>query len=101
MDERTFTTLELEALVNRLARHVQTPLGRNRVMALVPSTDRDQINRALDLTSECVGYIASLGSFGLHDIADPEDSLTALHVEGTSLDPQQILALQRLVAAAM
>lgn len=101
MDERTFKTLDLAGLVALLARHVQTPLGRKRVMALVPSTDRAHINAELDRTTECVNYLATGGSFGLSDVADPEDSLAELQVQGTSLEPLQILALQRLVAAGM
>jgi DNA mismatch repair protein MutS2 len=101
MDERTFKTLELEALVSLLARHVQTPLGRKRVMALVPSTDRDHINGELDRTTECAGYLSTGGAFGLSDVADPEDSLAELQVAGTSLEPLQILALQRLISAGM
>lgn len=101
MDERTFKTLDLEALIALLERHVQTPLGRKQVQALVPSTDRDLINAALDLTTECAGYLATGGAFGLSDVTDPEDSLAELQVQGTSLEPQQILALQRLIAAGM
>ena len=101
MDERTFKTLDLEALVALLARHVQTPLGRKRVLALVPSTDRNHINGELDRTTECAGYLATGGAFGLSDVADPEDALAELQVQGTSLEPLQILALQRLIAAGM
>ncbi|MEK6320522.1 MAG: Smr/MutS family protein [Acidobacteriota bacterium] len=101
MDERTFKTLDLESLVALLARHVQTPLGRKRVMALVPSTDRDHINGELDRTTECVNYLATGGSFGLSDVADPEGSLAELQVQGTSLEPLQILELQRVISAGM
>lgn len=101
MDERTFKTLDFEALIVLLARHVQTPLGRKRVHALGPSTDRDLINTELDRTSECAAYLATGGAFGLSDVTDPEDSLAELQVQGTSLEPQQILALQRLTAAGM
>lgn len=101
MDERTFKTLDLEALIALLARHVQTPLGRKRVLALAPSTDRDHINAELDRTTECAGYLATGGAFGLNDVADPEDSLAKLQVVGTSLEPLQILSLQRLIGAGM
>jgi DNA mismatch repair protein MutS2 len=101
MDERTFKTLDLEALIALLARHVQTPLGRKRVMGLAPSTDRVLITGELDRTTECAGYLATGGAFGLSDVSDPEDSLAELQVQGTSLEPQQILALQRLIAAGM
>jgi DNA mismatch repair protein MutS2 len=101
MDERTFKTLDLEALVALLARHVQTPLGRKRALALIPSTDRNQIITGLDRTTECANYLATGGAFGLSDVEDPEGPLAELHVAGTSLEPLQILALQRLIAAAM
>ena len=101
MDERTFKTLELEALVALLARHVQTPLGRKRALALMPMTDAERINQALDLTTECADYLTTGGAFGLGDIIDPANSLAELHVQGTSLDPQQILALQALIASGI
>jgi DNA mismatch repair protein MutS2 len=101
MDDRTFKTLELDALIALLARHVQTPLGRKRALALVPMTDRVAINHALDLTTECVDYFTTGGAFGLGDISDPESSLNQLQVAGTSLDPHQILALQSLVTVGM
>ncbi|HKA21050.1 MAG TPA: Smr/MutS family protein [Blastocatellia bacterium] len=101
MDDRTFKTLDLEALVALLARHVQTPLGRKRALSLLPSTDRDQITIDLDRTTECANYLVTGGTFGLSDVDDPEGPLAELHVAGTSLEPLQILALQRLVAAGM
>lgn len=101
MDERTFKTLDFDALISLLAGHVQTPLGRKRVQSLVPSTDRDFINTELDRTTECADYLTVGGAFGFSDIADPEDSLAELQVQGTSLEPQQILALQRLIAAGL
>src|SRR5262249_25560811 len=101
MDDRTFKTLDLEALVALLARHVQTPLGRRRALALLPSTDREQITVDLDRTTECANYLLTGGTFGLSDVEDPEDSLSELHVAGTSLEPLQILALQRLISAGM
>src|SRR5258708_37182172 len=101
MDERTFKTLELDALIALLARHVQSPLGRKGALALKPSADPGDIHRGLNLTSEARDYIHTGGAFGLGEITDPAPALAELQVEGTSLDAQQILALQRLIAAAM
>src|SRR5438309_4805603 len=101
MDERTFKTLEFESLINLLVRHVQTPLGRKRAAALAPSIDRTGINEELDRTTESANYLSIGGAFGLSDLVDPEVSLAELQVEGTSLDPHQVLALQRLVSAGM
>src|SRR5215471_15703818 len=101
MDERTFKTLDLRALVALLARHVQTPLGRRRALDLLPSADRERIIIDLDRTTECTNYLATGGTFGLSDIEDPEGPLAELNVAGTRLEPLQILALQRLIAAGM
>ncbi len=101
MDDRTLKTLDFESLVSLLARHVQTPLGRKRVMALLPSSDRAHIDRELDRTTECANYLSTGGAFGLGEIEDPEESLSQLQVEGTSLDPHQVLALQRIIGAGM
>ncbi|HYP25805.1 MAG TPA: Smr/MutS family protein [Blastocatellia bacterium] len=101
MDQRTINTLELDALVNLLARHVQSPLGRKRALALRPSTDRAWIIKELDLTSESANYLAEGGAFGLGEIADPEQWLEQLQVIGTSLEPLQILSLQSLVSVAL
>lgn len=101
MDDRTLKTLDFESLVSLLARHVQSPLGRKRVIALLPSSDRAHIDRELDRTTECANYLSTGGAFGLGEIEDPEESLSELQVEGTSLDPQQVLALQRIIGAGM
>jgi DNA mismatch repair protein MutS2 len=98
MNERTFTTLELDGLLKLLARHVQTPLGRRRVYELLPSSNRDWVKLELQRTTECVSYLTIGGTFGLGEITDPEDSLAELQIAGTILEPQELLALQSLVA---
>jgi DNA mismatch repair protein MutS2 len=98
MNERTFTTLELDGLLKLLARHVQTPLGRRRVYELLPTANRDWVKLELQRTSECVAYLTIGGTFGLGEVTDPEDSLAELQIAGTILEPQELLALQSLVA---
>lgn len=98
MNVRTFTTLELDGLLKLLARHVQTPLGRRRVYELLPSSNRDWVKLELQRTTECVSYLIIGGTFGLGEITDPEDSLAELQIAGTILEPQDLLALQSLVA---
>ncbi len=101
MDDRTFETLELGSLLELLAANAYTPLGRKRALNLRPSIDTVEINRALDLTTECASYLAGDEKFGLSGIEDPEQSLAQLQVEGTSLDPHQILAMERLISVGM
>jgi DNA mismatch repair protein MutS2 len=97
MDERTFETLELQAFIQLASRHVQTAPGRRRMFDLRPWTSRSQIVRQLEITNECVGYLRTQGRLGLSGIEDPEPVLEQLHIEGTSLEPKQILVLERLL----
>ncbi len=97
MNERTFEALELKALIELAARHVQTTRGRIRILNLRPSASRSTIIYELELTSECAAYLNTKGRFGLSGIEDPKPTIEQLHVEGVSLEPQQILALERLL----
>ncbi len=101
MDQKTFETLELDALLRLLARHLQTPPGHSRVQNLRPVADFTAIESALDLTTECVRFQESGQRFGLSGIEDPEESLARLQVEGTALEARQILGLERLVSVGM
>jgi len=101
MDQHTFATLELNALLELLARHVQTPLGRNRALNLRPTTDRAAIEYALNLTTECAHLLDRGQRFGLSGIEDPEPSLIQLQVEGTMLEARQVLELEHIVSVGM
>lgn len=97
MDERTFETLELKDLIELAARHVQTRPGRLRMLTLRPSCLHSEILRELEITAECVTYLNTRGRFGLSGIEDLEPVLAQLHIEGTSLEPRHILAIERLL----
>jgi DNA mismatch repair protein MutS2 len=101
MDQHTFETLELSALLDLLARHVQTPIGRRRVLYLRPTANRATIDGSLNLTTECVQFLDSGRQFGLSGMDDPEPGLARLQVEGTTLEARQVLELEHLVAVAM
>ncbi len=101
MNERSLDTLELGSLLDLLARHVQTPMGRKRVSALRPSADRAAIAAALGLTTECAEYLGSGERFGLSGVEDPEEILAQLQVENTSLDARQILSLEYMIGIGM
>jgi DNA mismatch repair protein MutS2 len=99
MDERTFEALELQDLIELAARHAQTAPGRIKILQLRPAISRSEILRELDTTGECVAYLNTRGRFGLSGIEDLSPVLAELQVEGTSLEPKQILALERLLFA--
>jgi DNA mismatch repair protein MutS2 len=99
MNDRTFTSLELFDFIEMAALRAQTPPGRARITRLRPSPDPGEVHRELEITGECVAYQAVKGRFGLAGVEDLEDASARLHIEGDSLEPRQILAFERLLAA--
>jgi DNA mismatch repair protein MutS2 len=97
MNAWTLEALELEALIELAARHVQTSPGRLRMLKLRPSSKRAEILKQLELTGECTAYLNTQGRFGLSGIEDPDPIVAQLHIEGASLEPRQILKLERLL----
>ncbi|MDM7996083.1 MAG: endonuclease MutS2 [Acidobacteriota bacterium] len=97
MDERTFETLELRDLIELAARHVQTAPGRHRMLRLRPSGSRADVARELEITSECAQFLNTRGRFGLSGIEEIDPIMAQLHIEGTRLEPKQILAIERLL----
>ncbi len=100
MDDRTFETLELEALISLAARHVQTNLGRQRLLKMRPLTSYSEISLELDFTTECTAYFDAGKRFGFSGIEDPELIIVQLQIEGVRLNPQQILVLERLLSTS-
>jgi len=74
--------------------------GRNRVQNLTPSTDPRTVVRELAITSECATLLAAGQRFGFSGIEDPEPAFARLQVRDTSLDPLQVLVLERLISVA-
>src|SRR5262249_32176195 len=101
MEARTLNTLEFQSLVGLLARHVQTPQGRLLVEKTGPSVEFEQIKQELALTTECVNYNAAGGAFSLSGIEETGDSISQLQIRGSSLEPLQILGLERLIAVGV
>jgi len=101
MNNSTLNTLEYQSLVDLLLRHVQTPQGRVLVEKARPTGDLDQIKHELALTTECVNYFTAGGVFAFSGIEDTGPSISELQVTGSSLDPQQILRLERLIAVGV
>ncbi len=100
MDERTFETLELKDLIELAARHVQTAPGKLKILSLRPSPSRSEILHELEITGECILYLNTRGRLGLSGVEDLEPVLAQLHIEGTSLEPKQILEIERLLFVA-
>jgi len=97
MNDRTFAALELFDFIEMAALRTQTPPGRARIMRLRPSADSGHVRRELKITGECVAYQTLKGRFGLAGVADLEEAVARLHIDGNTLEPMQILSFERLL----
>ena len=100
MNDRTLKTLELEDFLALAARYVQTAPGRKRMLLLQPSSLQADILQELTITGECAEFLSTNGKFGLAGIEDPKPIVEQLQIEGTSLDPKQILQVEKLLLSS-
>jgi len=101
MNNQAFGILEFDPLRALLRRGAQTDDGRERIDALAPIADPDELRRALRLVAEYSELRQRGGRLSFDGIADSSDSLSRLRIEGTALDPLAILDLARLCERAM
>ena len=97
MNDRSFAALELFDFIEMASMRTQTPPGRTRIMRLRPSVDSNEVRREIEITSECVAYQTVKGRFSLAGVLDTEDAMQRLHIEGNTLEPRQVIALERLL----
>ena len=101
MYDQAFITLEYDGLRALVRAGAQTPMGRARVEGLVPLDDLESLRRALGALSECIGLRQRGGIWAFTELADPEEALARLHIEGATLEPLAILELARLSEQAL
>ena len=100
MNDQSFQTLEYEGLRALVRRYAQTPMGRARADELAPLDSVREVRRALRAVSECAELRARGVRWSFGELADPQDALARLRVEGTILEPLVLLELARLCEQA-
>ncbi len=82
--------LEFDHLRELLAAYSASPLGQARIGALVPSGERDWIERQQQLTEEIRGYLRNGGRFDFHGLLDPTPLLHKSRIQGAALELTEI-----------
>ncbi|MEZ5294524.1 MAG: endonuclease MutS2 [Vicinamibacterales bacterium] len=99
MTPALFRTLEFDRIVEALASFALTPVGKARMLAEAPQTDRDRVAQALAATSEAVRYVEQHGVFPLRAGAGLDHALDGLEVKGRPLEALQLRILADFVAS--
>ncbi|MEW6729885.1 MAG: endonuclease MutS2 [Acidobacteriota bacterium] len=97
MESQAFTALEFEEFRKLLSRYAQTPLGRQRLLSLLPINDAALIAHAHQEVSECAAYQREFGHIRISEIEDPTEVLIRLAVANTRLSPDEMLQLQNII----
>jgi len=82
--------LEFNDFRQLLAAYTASPLGRERVLALQPSREREWIERQQRLTEELRGYLRTGGSFDFHGLLDPGLLIDKSRIRGAVLELSEI-----------
>ena len=111
MNSSSTDILEYEPLRQLMGRFVVSPIGKARLDAMAPSTDRARVEESLATTGEAMEYLraaarpqaAARGAairidFG--SIPDLTEAVHKLRIEGASLDPMEIFETLALLDRA-
>ena len=95
--EASSAALEWPRLRETIAGRSFSPLGRAWVMALEPSSDAAWIDTQHERTQEIRDFYNAGGSFDFHGLFNPVELLDKARIEGSALEPLEILALITVV----
>ena len=101
MHSQAFLTLEFQHLRELVKRGAQTESGRSRIEQVAPFENLGELQRELATLSECVSLRIRGVAWSFSELADPNQSISLLRVEGSALDPNAILQLARLCEQAL
>ena len=88
--------LQWNDLQQQLAERAQSPLGRECVLALQPSAELAWIQQQQQRTEEMRRLITGGGAFQFRGIFDPSEMLDKARIEGSALEPAELLSAQAL-----
>ena len=92
--------LEFEAFRDLLRGYTQSELGRARVSELVPSSDREWIEREQQLASEIREYLRAAGRFDFSGLTNSTKLLQKARIRGAALEIDEIRSILLLAERA-
>jgi len=96
VEHADYTTLEWEPLLALVAGFAASPVGRNAILDLRPSTDEAWIARQHQLTAELRFLLAEQVSIPLGGLYDPTQHAAKAQIPGAALEATELQAVARL-----
>ncbi len=91
-----FAALEWEPLLSLVAGFAASPVGRNAILDLKPSTDEEWITRQHQLTAELRLLLEEQVSIPLGGLFDPAQLADKAKIQGSALEAGELQAIARL-----
>lgn len=95
--ESSAAALEWPRLREHIATKTFSPLGRTWILALEPSAELAWIDQQQRRTEEIRGLFSAGVTFDFHGLFEPTDLLDKARIEGSALEPLEILSLITVV----
>ena len=92
--------LEFEHFRDVLTGYVNSPLGKERIAELVPSSDRQWIDRQQQLAAETRRFLSAGGRFDFTGLFAADPLLAKAKIEGASLEAAEIREIVLLIDKA-
>ena len=100
MNPHALDVLEFREVLDRVAGRALSPLGRERVLALVPGDVPQAIRTELERVEELALFLDRDRDWVHPEIPDARDALEALALAGSLLEPLHLYALGRLLTGS-
>ncbi|MEG2718576.1 MAG: endonuclease MutS2 [Clostridia bacterium] len=97
--DRELRVLEFVKIRERLTEHALTELGKEKCLALKPSSDFSQVQHMLDETEEASVFLTYLGGHPLVAFPDVRQQVTLAH-KGACLSPRALMDVSACLRAA-
>jgi DNA mismatch repair protein MutS2 len=97
---RDLETLELPRVLAAVAIHARSAAGRAAVAALVPTRDRDEAERRLQVTADLVALDAEAGRVPTADVPLLGPTLADATPEGAALEARRLLDVRDVLAVS-
>ena len=91
-----YATLEWEPLLALVAGFAASPVGRNAILELTPSTDETWVRRQHDLTAELRLVLEEQISIPCGGLFDPTQMAAKAQIPGAALEANELQAVARL-----
>jgi DNA mismatch repair protein MutS2 len=101
LNGHTFRALEFDRIRSLLVLRAGSAEGQVRLEGLQPLTEPGAVKEALARTSEGRRLLETLGREPYRDLPDPAEALSQVRVQGTHLEPRELLDLASFIEGGL